>query len=189
MANYCIKSDTMTQRGAHEFCLRNENLNANSVSCQTICYQNLLEYLQLASVKLLIKQIANPMNFALLILGPPYSTQASASALRFARAALNGGHSIYRLFFYHDGVHNASALVTTPQDENSLPQQWSELIEQHQLDSVVCIAAATRRGVLNEQEAKRFGKTGGNLSPGHEVSGLGQLVDASLNADRVMTFG
>ena len=129
------------------------------------------------------------MNFALLILGPPYSTQASASALRFARAALASGHGIYRLFFYHDGVHNASALVSTAQDENGLPQQWSELIEQHQLDSVVCIAAAARRGVLSEQEAKRLGKTGGNLNDGHELSGLGQLVDASINADRVITFG
>lgn len=129
------------------------------------------------------------MNFALLILGPPYSTQASASALRFTRAALAGGHGIYRLFFYHDGVHNTSALVCTAQDENNLPQQWSELIEQHQLDSVVCIAAATRRGVLNKQEARRLGKADGNLSTGHEVSGLGQLVDASLNADRVITFG
>ena len=129
------------------------------------------------------------MNFALLILGPPYSTQASASALRFARAVLAGGHGIYRLFFYHDGVHNASALVSTTQDENNLPQQWSELIDQHQIDSVVCIAAATRRGVLNEQEAQRLGKAGSNLSAGHEVSGLGQLVDASLNADQVITFG
>ncbi len=129
------------------------------------------------------------MNFALLILGPPYSTQASTSALRFARAALGGGHSIYRLFFYHDGVHNASALVSPTQDESNLPQQWSELIALHQLDSVVCIAAATRRGVLSEQDAKRLGKPGANLSLGHEVSGLGQLVDASLNADRVITFG
>ena len=129
------------------------------------------------------------MNFALLILGPPYSTQASASALRFARAALASGHCIYRLFFYHDGVHNASTLVTPAQDENSLPQQWLDLIEQHQLDSVVCIAAATRRGILSEQEAKRHGKTRGNLASGHALSGLGQLVDASLNADRVITFG
>ncbi|MEZ0151116.1 MAG: sulfurtransferase complex subunit TusD, partial [Candidatus Reddybacter sp.] len=111
------------------------------------------------------------------------------SALRFARAALASGHGIYRLFFYHDGVHNASTLVTAAQDENSLPQQWRELIEQHQLDSVVCIAAATRRGILSEQEAKRLGKAGGNLSDGHQVSGLGQLVDASLHADRVITFG
>jgi len=135
------------------------------------------------------QQTTNPMNFALLILGPPYSTQASASALRFARATLASGHGIYRLFFYHDGVHNASALVATAQDEKNLPEQWQELIEQHQLDSVVCIAAATRRGVLSEQEAKRHGKTSGNLVDGHELSGLGQLVDANLNADRVITFG
>ncbi|MBQ0719473.1 MAG: sulfurtransferase complex subunit TusD [Gammaproteobacteria bacterium] len=129
------------------------------------------------------------MNFALLILGPPYSTQAAASALRFARATLASGHGIYRLFFYHDGVHNASSLVSAAQDEISLPQQWQALIEQHKIDSVVCIAAATRRGVLNEQEAKRQGKTGGNLIDGHELSGLGQLVDAATNADRVITFG
>ncbi|OUS10363.1 sulfurtransferase TusD [Gammaproteobacteria bacterium 53_120_T64] len=129
------------------------------------------------------------MNFALLILGPPYSTQASASALRFARATLAGGHGIYRLFFYHDGVHNASALVTAGQDESTLPEQWQQLIEAHRLDSVVCIAAATRRGVLDQQQSKRLGKAGNNLGDGHELSGLGQLVDAGLNADRVITFG
>ena len=129
------------------------------------------------------------MKFALLILGAPYSTPASASALRFARAALDNGHGIYRLFFYHDGVHNASSLVSAGQDETTLPEQWHAFIEQHQLDSVVCIAAATRRGIVNAQQAQRLDKTCANLLPEHELSGLGQLVDASLHADKVITFG
>lgn len=129
------------------------------------------------------------MKVTLLILGAPYSTQASASALRFARTLLASGHDIYQLFFYNDGVHNASNLIIAAQDEINIPQHWCALIEEHQLDAVVCIAAATRRGILNRQEAQRHNKSAANLLEGHTLSGLGQLVDACLHSDRVVTFG
>ncbi len=54
------------------------------------------------------------MKFSMAVHGPPYTSQASTTALRFARAALAAGHTIPRVFFYHDGVHSASALAVPP---------------------------------------------------------------------------
>jgi tRNA 2-thiouridine synthesizing protein D len=46
-----------------------------------------------------------------------------------------------------------------------------------------------RRGILNDSEAQRFEKTASNLAPGFNISGLGQLIEASLVSDRVISFG
>ena len=129
------------------------------------------------------------MIFSLAIYGAPYSSQASDSAYRFATAALAGGHSIYRLFFYADGVHNATRLAAPPQDENNLPRAWRQLIEAHAIDSVGCIASALRRGIINGEEAERYGCDADNLAGGFEISGLGQLLDAAVRCDRLITFG
>lgn len=94
-----------------------------------------------------------------------------------------------RLFFYQDGVHSASDNIVTPQDEPDLPAQWRTFVNEHQLDGVVCIAAALRRGVLNQEEAARYQRPAVNLSAPWELSGLGQLHDAVQAADRLICFG
>lgn len=129
------------------------------------------------------------MKFSLLVLGSPYSDQSVSTALRFAKSLLGKGHELYRVFFYHDGVHCGNQLITPPQDEQDLPEQWSELAKAHQIDMVVCIASALRRGILNDSEADRHEKGNGNLKDGFDISGLGQLVEASIVSDRVITFG
>jgi tRNA 2-thiouridine synthesizing protein D len=129
------------------------------------------------------------MKFTLVIHSAPYQSASADTALRFARALLASGHELYRVFFYRDGVHNASALASPPRDEHSLPLAWQQLAREHQLDLVVCIAAAVRRGVLDENEAKRYEKPAANLAPGFELSGLGQLSEALIQSDRIITFG
>ena len=129
------------------------------------------------------------MKFSLAIYAAPYSAEGSASAYRFAQAALAQGHEIYRLFFYSDGVHNANALAAPPQDEPQLPEQWQTLAKDNNIDVVVCIASALRRGVINDEEAARYEKPAANLLDGFEISGLGQLLDAAVHSDRVITFG
>ena len=129
------------------------------------------------------------MKFTLVIHSAPYQSASADTALRFARALLASGHELYRVFFYRDGVHNASALASPPRDEQSVPLAWQLLAQEHQLDLVVCIAAAVRRGVLDENEAKRYEKPAANLAPGFELSGLGQLSEALIQSDRVITVG
>ena len=129
------------------------------------------------------------MKLGILINEGPYQHQASDSALKFVQAAINKGHEIYRVFFYNDGVNNATRLATPPQDDRNITQEWSELAKEHNIDMVVCVAAAQRRGILDEGEAERNGKDSDNIAEGFRISGLSQLVEAGIQADRLITFG
>ncbi len=129
------------------------------------------------------------MKFGIMVNEGPYTHQASDSAYNFAKAALEKGHEIYRVFFYHDGVNNATRYTTPPQDDRNVVNRWSELAQQHNLDMVVCVAAAQRRGIVDADEQKRHGKDGNNLAPGFRISGLGQLVEAGIQCDRLVVFG
>lgn len=128
------------------------------------------------------------MKFAIALYSAAHAP-SSRRALLFAQAVLAGGHEIVRLFFYQDGVYSASANVVAPQDEMDIAAQWRSFVSEHALDGVVCIAAALRRGVLNEEEAARYGRPAANLSAPWELSGLGQLHDAVQSADRLICFG
>jgi tRNA 2-thiouridine synthesizing protein D len=119
----------------------------------------------------------------------PYQHQASDTAYNFAKAALEKGHEIFRIFFYHDGVNNGTRLTTPPQDDRNIVKRWSELAEQHSLDLVICVAAAQRRGIADADEAKRNGKDADNIAPGFRISGLGQLIEGGIQADRLVVFG
>ena len=129
------------------------------------------------------------MKFSIMVSEGPYTHQASDTAYQFTRAALDQGHEIFRVFFYHDGVNNGTRFTTPPQDDRHIVKRWSELAEAHGLDLVVCIAAAQRRGIVDPGEAKRQGKDGDNIAPGFRISGLGQLIEAGIQADRLLVFG
>jgi tRNA 2-thiouridine synthesizing protein D len=128
------------------------------------------------------------MKFAIALFSAP-NAPSSRRALRFAQAALAAGHEIVRLFFYQDGVQMASSNIVSPQDELDLPNEWREFVQAHDLDGVICIAAALRRGVLNEEEAHRHTRPAANAHSPWELSGLGQLHEASQLADRLICFG
>jgi tRNA 2-thiouridine synthesizing protein D len=127
-------------------------------------------------------------SFAIVVRAAPYSSQAALSAYHFCCAALAAGHSIHRLFFYEAGVLNAAANIVPPQDELHVPQAWQQLIAQHAIDAVVCIASALKYGVVDAGEAERYGLPAASLLPGFVIGGLGQLVEATVKADRVLNF-
>lgn len=129
------------------------------------------------------------MKISLLILGSPYSSQSVQTALRFATAAIQQDHQIYRVFFYHDAVNSGNQLITAPQDEQQLPNAWSALARQYNIDLVLCIASALKHGVLDTTEAHRYEKNASNLQDNFNLSGLGQWVDAMLMSDRIVSFG
>ena len=129
------------------------------------------------------------MKFAIVVHGAPYSDQAARSAYLFARSVIDEGHEIYRVFFYHDGVYNANLLSVPPQDEVHIESEWANLGREHQLDMVVCISSALRRGMLNETESNRYERDGTSMNPVFTVAGLCQLIDAAIQADKLVTFG
>ncbi len=129
------------------------------------------------------------MKFSIVIYAAPYSSESAASALRFAQSALAQGHELYRLFFFGDGVHNASKLSVVAQDESNLQQQWHELIQEHNLDSVICVSSAIKRGIVDQSEADRYDLGVASAYSTSEIAGLGQLIDAAMHSDRLVNFG
>jgi len=129
------------------------------------------------------------MKFAVLVNEGPYTHQASDSAYHFTRSALSQGHEVIRVFFYHDGVNNGTRLTTPPQDDRNITSRWGELAGEYDLDLVVCVAAAQRRGIVDVNEQKRNNKDSNNIADGFRISGLGQLIEAGIQADRLVSFG
>lgn len=128
------------------------------------------------------------MKFVISVLSSS-NAPSTRRALRFAQATLAAGHEIVRVFFYQDGVLTASSNTVVAQDQQDIGKQWQALISEHSLDAVVCIAAALRRGVLDQAEAQRYQRDAVNLAEGYQLSGLGQLHDALQQADRFISFG
>lgn len=129
------------------------------------------------------------MKFAVVVNEGPYQHQAADTAFNFSRAVIERGHQIDRVFFYHDGVNTATRLAVPPQDDRNITRQWSKLAADHGIDLVVCVAAAQRRGIIDAEECRRHGKDADNLAPGFRISGLGQLIETAIEADRVVVFG
>jgi tRNA 2-thiouridine synthesizing protein D len=117
------------------------------------------------------------MKISVLVLEGPYNHQASDSAYHFTQSAINKGHEITGIFFYNDGVINANKLMDPPQDDRHISNRWGELGAKG-IDIVICIAAAKRRGLCEENRAENM-----------RISGLGQLATMIQKSDRLVTFG
>lgn len=115
------------------------------------------------------------MHYSLLITAAP-DEPAAITALQVARAIIERGHKLYRLFFYADGVYLAT------EDSSQAASAWQAFIRAQALDASVCSGASVRRGLFTGEEAAR-------PAPGFELAGLGQWVDALAASDRMLAFG
>jgi len=128
------------------------------------------------------------MRFAILVTGPAYGTQQASSALQFSRAVIGQGHTLESVFFYREGVYNANQLTSPASDEFDLVRAWQHLHQDHGVELHICVAAALRRGVTDEEQAIQLGLPCHNLQSGFTLSGLGALAQASLTCDRTVQF-
>jgi tRNA 2-thiouridine synthesizing protein D len=128
------------------------------------------------------------MNIAIVVHGDGTSSESPHTALRFARAAVAKGHKIHRVFFYHGGVNLANVLAVQPQDETDIAAEWASFANVNGIELAVCVAAALRRGVLGQQDAERYGRPTASVKAPFEIVGLGQMIEAAIEADRFITF-
>lgn len=115
------------------------------------------------------------MRFDLLVQGAPLATGAPERALKFARAAIAAGHRIGRIFFYDDGVTVANRFAA---DKSGTQAQLAQLAAQSQFELAVCVTAAGRRGIRRDE----------SLAEGFVIVGLGQLIEAIEESDRLVSF-
>lgn len=128
------------------------------------------------------------LTYSLLVMSAPFGSAAPYSAEAFCRAVIERGHSVYRVFFYHDGAYNALATSVPPQDAASLPQGWRDLRDRHGVNLTVCIGSALKRGVVNAEESKRYDLEAVTLDSHFEIAGLGDWIEAAQVSDRIITF-
>ena len=114
------------------------------------------------------------MRLTLLVQGSPTASDAERTALGFARAAVDAGETLHRVFFYKDAIHGANRF----RDDDATAGAWARLAAENGFELAVCVAAAQRRGVVE----------GESLAEGFEVVGLGQMIEAIESSDRVVTF-
>lgn len=127
-------------------------------------------------------------SFCILVTHSPFDTQHAYSAYRFADAAINGGHQVLGIFFYQSGVNNSNGFQTPHTDELNILQKWVSMNKEQQVPLNVCVTAANRRGVINQEDATDLDMSHYNLLPPFDEVGLGELVELINNADRTIQF-
>ena len=125
---------------------------------------------------------------SLLVMSAPAASQNTQSALRFAQTVAQSEHQLNGVFFYADGVHNGNHLQVNPADEQSVYAGWAQLASQHDCPLLVCVTAASKRGVLSQTDAQDNDLNQFNLQAPFQAVGLGELAELFHNSDRVIQF-
>jgi len=116
---------------------------------------------------------------AVVITTPPYSN-LSVTALDYIETALKAGVELVGVFFYQDGVMHANASIQIASDEFQAISHWQRLHQAYKLPLHLCITAAEKRGISDENPL--------NIHSIFTISGLGELVELSSVADRMVQF-
>lgn len=118
---------------------------------------------------------------AFVVTTPPNSN-LTTTAINLVQAAIENGVSIIGVFFYQDGVLNAAKHLSIPGDEYQTLQQWQQINSKYSVPLYLCITAAEKRGLSDE-----LGNSGrSNIDKAFTVSGLGELVELTSKAERVV---
>ncbi len=107
----------------------------------------------------------------------------TATALDYIHCAIDAGYQVIGVFFYQDGVLNASQHLTVPNDEFQAISSWRQLHKAHNIPLYLCISAAQKRGLSDELEQ---GEATSNIDETFTISGLGELVSLTDEADKVV---
>ncbi|WP_299074237.1 sulfurtransferase complex subunit TusD [uncultured Paraglaciecola sp.] len=127
-------------------------------------------------------------SFTLLVTSAPYSSQSAYSAYRFALAAVASSHQVNGVFFYQDGTLNGNALQQLSSDEYDLHEAWKKVSAEHNIPLMVCVSAATKRGITNAQDAEEADQLHHSLSTEFQSVGLGDLAILLSESDRMVQF-
>ncbi|NMP32324.1 sulfurtransferase complex subunit TusD [Thalassotalea sp. M1531] len=116
--------------------------------------------------------------FTLVVTTPPHQNR-TATVVEIAHALLNKGHQINGIFFYQDGVLNASKTLVMPSDEYQSIKSLAALANSNKVPMHLCITAAEKRGLTDEDSQH-------NILNFFTISGLGEMVELNATSDRVI---
>jgi len=122
---------------------------------------------------------------SIVVTTPPYSP-LTATAIDYIYQAMQSDITIVGVFFYQDGVLNASKHLSIPNDEYQTTQHWQKISQEHNVPLHVCITACEKRGLSDEIETDSSDKT--NIKDCFTISGLGELVELTTKSQRMVQF-
>ncbi len=118
---------------------------------------------------------------ALVVTTPPNSN-LTTTAINLVKAAVEKDVAIVGVFFYQDGVLNAAKHLSIPNDEYQTLQHWQQLNREFDVPLYLCVTAAEKRGLTDELSNNE----NSNIDQVFTVSGLGELVELTSKAERVV---
>lgn len=118
-------------------------------------------------------------SLALIVTSSP-TANITHTAYKLIEQAINNNITISGVFFYQDGVLNASKFLAVPSDELQLTALWKALHQEHSIPLHLCATAAEKRGLINPAEETQL------LHHEFTLSGLGELVMLTSQADRLV---
>lgn len=125
-------------------------------------------------------------SIAFVITTPP-TENFTITALSFIKESIKKNIDVKGVFFYQQGVLNASCYMSPPSDEVDVLPLWQSLVEQHRISLYLCATAAEKYGLLDDMSlAQKSPELSSNIAPEFTVSGLTELVELTLKADRVV---
>jgi len=109
------------------------------------------------------------LKYTLVVMTGPDNGMGHIRARGFAQALAQQGHRLQRVFFYGDGVR--AAQEETPEWQ----QFWTTLAGSQGSELVLCSASAERYGMTEPV-------------PPFTLMGLGTLMEAGFDSDRIISF-
>ena len=125
---------------------------------------------------------------SVVITTPPCS-YLTITAIDYINHAIKAGVNVVGVFFYQDGVLNASANIAIANDEYQTHKHWQKLNTEHGVNLHVCITACEKRGLSDDiDDTVNTEVTQSNISQYFTVSGLGELVELTAKSKRMVQF-
>ena len=96
--------------------------------------------------------------------------------------------TVDNVFFYMDGVHNANNFNRAATDEFNALHAWQDINNELQIPLLVCITAAEKRGVIDQELREQYDLDGVNLNTPFEQVGLGDFFERLHEVDKLVQF-
>ncbi|NVK57958.1 MAG: sulfurtransferase complex subunit TusD [Alteromonadaceae bacterium] len=127
-------------------------------------------------------------SISVLITSSPESPSRCLNALDFCHKILEQGAAINQIFFYQDGVYHANGLIDAGSDDLHFGARWSELSNRYAVPLLVCVGAATKRGIIDADQASQSGKANHSVFAPFKQVGLGEFFTRLHDAEKLVQF-
>lgn len=116
---------------------------------------------------------------ALVVTTPPHNN-FTATAIDMAKSIISMADTqLVGVFFYQDGVLNAQQDLAMPSDEFQAVKAWQSIKQDYDIPLHLCVTAGEKRGLTDDESRL-------NILDEFTISGLGELVELTTQADRVI---